>query len=387
MDAPRSAEILRLFVGRRNRGQTVGRWGSLLPWMPRVCGLHPDDLPAIPSRTRSSGPVRSAHGTDGTQHETAAPTDRERFDVFLPDTYLIGAPKAGTTSLTRWLESHADMFFCRPKEPHYWAVDYPRMREHRGYATRAAYEALFSSPKARAARHLADGSTTYLYSQNAVPAILRDVPHARFIVALRNPVDLVVSWHRTQLLALNEDEQDFGSAWRRSLAGGVPGTDVLDPKRVDYQLLGRLGQAASRLLQSAPREQVHFVVFEDLVSRPQQVWHAVTDFLDLAAEPAPSFEAHNQSTKMFRSALLHRMKHRPPALVAKPVRVLRQKSQHSTNPAWARVRNVLWRSAPRPTVEDAIRRELTNFFAEDVAALGRLVDRDLSGWSVVTSRD
>lgn len=309
----------------------------------------------------------------------------KRFDMSLPDTYLIGAPKAGTTSLTRWLEGHAEMFFCRPKEPHFWASDYPRMREHRGYATRAAYDTLFSSPQATAAAHRADGSTTYLYSRHAVPAILHDVPHARFIVALRNPADLVVSWHRTQLLALNEDASDLADAWRRSLDGEVPNTDVLDPKRVDYQLVGRLGQAVAQLLQTAPRKQVHFVVFDDLVDRPHKVWSDVTAFLDLPAEPAPSFAIHNASTKMYRSAFLHRMKHRPPTLIAAPMRKLRQRSQHTTNPSWARFRHVLWRDASKPTVTDSLQVELTDFFAADVECLGSLIGRDLSGWTKTRS--
>ena len=305
--------------------------------------------------------------------------------MLLPDTYLVGAPKAGTTSLTRWLEGHEDMFFCRPKEPHYWATDYPRMREHRGYASRSAYEAMFSSQRAAGARHRADGSTTYLYSQEAVPAILREVPAARFIVALRNPVDLIVSWHRTQLLALNEDELEFANAWHRSLAGGLPATDVLDRKRVDYQLVGRLGQAVSRLLQSVPREQMHFVVFDDLVASPVDVWTDVTSFLGLAAEPAPDFKVHNASTKTYRSAFLHRIKHRPPPSLQATFLRLRQTSQHSTNPAWAAVRGLLWREAPRPTIVDSVREEVTEYFREDVRLLGQLLDRDFSAWTASRS--
>jgi len=301
--------------------------------------------------------------------------------TLLPDVYLIGAPKAGTTSLTRWLETHPDIFFCRPKEPFYWSSDYPRMREHRGFATRSDYEALYASTEARRARHRADGSTTYLYSQPAVPAILSEVPTARFVVALRNPVDLMTSWHRTQLIALNENETDFGSAWRRSLAGTVPETDLLDPKRVDYPFMGRLGAAVQRLLEVAPRESVHFVRFEDLVDRPGEVWRELTSFLSIAAEPVPSFEAHNPSNKMYRSQLLHRLKHRPPPLLVGPMRKLRQASFRASGPGWMKVRRVMWRGEEKPELDEGLRQELTDYFASDVALLGGLVGMDLSAWS------
>lgn len=303
----------------------------------------------------------------------------------LPDVYLIGAPKAGTTSLTRWLESHPHMYFCRPKEPYYWSTDYPRMREHRGYATRAAYESLYSSEEAKTARHLADGSTTYLYSETAVPSILQEVPSARFVVTLRNPVDLLASWHRTQLLALNEDETDFEAAWRRSMAGGRPQTDALDFKRVDYQLMGRLGQAVERLMRVAPPDNIHFVFFDDLAASPQQVWQDLTRFLGLASEPTPSFDTYNASDKMFRSQRLHRLKHRPPALLARPVRKLRQRSLRTSNATWSKVRRTMWRGEEKPSLDQGFRRELSEFFASDVALLGDLTGKDLSKWSAQAS--
>ncbi len=299
----------------------------------------------------------------------------------LPDIYLIGAPKAGTTSITRWLESHPDIYFCRPKEPFYWSTDYPRMREHRGFATRRAYESLYESREAQAAAHRADGSTTYLYSRTAVPSILEEVPGAHFVVALRNPIDLLASWHRTQLLALNEDEPDFAAAWRRSLKGGSPRTDALDFKRVDYALIGCLGQAVQRLLKVAPRDSVHFVVFDDLTTQPAAVWVELTTFLDIPNEPTPSFKAHNPSTKMYRSPLLHRLKHRPPALLAGPIRKMRQRSLSTSNPLWSRVRRTMWRNEERPVVDEPMRRELGDFFAEDIALLGKLLGRDFSAWS------
>ena len=299
----------------------------------------------------------------------------------LPDLYLIGAPKAGTTSLCEWLSGHPDVYWSVPKEPYFWAADYPAQRAHYGFATRAAYEALFRSPTAAAARVRGEGSTTYLYSQVAVPDILEAVPGARFLVCLRNPVDLVVSYHRTQLVTLNETEPEVAAAWRRSLAGGLPATVPLDPKLVDYPQVGRLGAAVERLLSHLPRERVHFVVLDDLAADPHGVWEGVTAFCGLDSSVVPAFSVANSSTKTYRSKAVRQLTHRPPAALAPTMARVRQWSRTTDSAVVRRAKATMWRPAPRPSVPSEVRQELTDFFRSDVELLGRLVGRDLVGWS------
>lgn len=304
----------------------------------------------------------------------------------IPSVYLIGAPKAGTTSLAYWLAGHPEVFFSVPKEPYHWASDYPGLRAHYGFDSRAAYEQLFAAPDAGRARLRAEGSTNYLYSRSAVPAILADVGQPRFIVALRQPADLLRSYHRTQLVTLNEDETDFAAAWRRSLDGRGPQTTPLDPKLVDYPMVGGLGAAVERLLGLVPRDSVHFVLFDDLAADPATTWTDLTAFLDIAQAPSPSFEIHNASTKTYRSASLRRLTHRPPALLAGPMRQLRQWSRTTSNPLAAKLKATMWRPQGRPQANPAVRACVTQFFAADIQRLGELIDRDLSPWVRVPSR-
>lgn len=299
----------------------------------------------------------------------------------LPDTYVIGAPKAGTTSLTRWLDASADAYVSVPKEPYHWASDYPRLREHYGFETRHSYENLYVSAEARAARRRVDGSTVYLYSDTAVSDIVSEVESPRFIVALRRPSELLVSYHRTQVVALNEDEPDFATAWWRSLDGKLPQTDPLDVKLVNYPRVGALGAAVERLLATIPRTQVHAVVFEDLVARPADVWTALARFLDLSTDTESDFAAHNASDKMFRSPLLRRLTHRPPNWVAGPVRRLRQWSRTTQSPLVARAKQRMWRPEQPPAVSADVRAELTRHFRDDVIKLEQLLGVDLSRWS------
>jgi hypothetical protein len=295
----------------------------------------------------------------------------------LPSAYIIGAPKAGTTSTAAWLAEHPSVFFSTPKEPFYWASDYPGLAAHYGFETMAAYAALFDCAAAHAADVLAEGSTVYLYSRTAVPRILAAVPTARFVVCLRNPADLLASYHRTQVVTLNDLETDFAKAWTLRAAGSTEAADPIDLKLVDYPLVGRLGAAVQRLLDVVPRSQVHFIVFDDLVHNPQAVWRHLTDFLALPPQERTNFSPRNPSNSMFRFRLLRKAMHRPPAALAGPVRRLRQWSRTSNTSVVRRLKQATWRPNPKPELSPELRQVLDHYFDDDVHQLSQLVGEDL----------
>ncbi len=301
----------------------------------------------------------------------------------LPNVYIVGAPKAGTTSLARWLASHP-IFFSDPKEPFYWASDYPGLRSHHGFDSRESYEALFESRAAREARCRVEGSTVYLYSHTAAPRILQEVPDARFVIAVRNPVDLLASYHRSQVFTLNEAEHDFHAAWRQSLVGR--GSDsALDPKLIDYPRVGALGAAVQRIARLVPRDRMHVVVFDDLVDDPLSVWVSLTRFAGIDTNPVPDFRAFNISQKAQRWPRLWRLLQRPPRPLEAPMRQFRIRSRTIRHPATIRLKKRLtWRAEPKPTISPENRAELTTFFRSDVKLLEQVISRPVPGWTPST---
>ena len=296
-----------------------------------------------------------------------------------PNLFVVGAPKAGTTTLTRWLSTHPDVYMSVPKEPSYWASDFPDVRIKRGYPTPETYAGLYDSERAQQAQVRVDGSTLYLYSRTAIADIAAAGP-AKFVVALRNPVDLLVSYHRTQLVVLNETETDFGTAWRRSLSGIGPDTVPLDPKLVDYPMIGALGAAVERLLTLVDPADVHFVWLDDLAANPESTWNQLTDFAGLTRTELAAAELHNPSTKTYRFRSVRRLTHRPPVALAGPTRRLRQWSRTTDSAVVARLKRTLWRPAPRPTASAEIRAQVADYLKADIALLGDLLGRDLSSW-------
>jgi len=165
-----------------------------------------------------------------------------------PNFFLIGAPKCGTTSLASWLSEHQHIFMCEPKEPYFFSTDIQAIRSAE---TLDEYLGLFSKV---GETHLAVGeaSTTYLRSCVAVPNILEFQPTAKFIVCLRNPIDMVESVHAQLYQGGRESEADLSRAW--SLQGNdrlenIHLEDLLQVARVkrNAPYLGRLVTGADQL--------------------------------------------------------------------------------------------------------------------------------------------
>jgi hypothetical protein len=124
-----------------------------------------------------------------------------------PNFFILGAPKCGTTSLARWLGDHPNIFMAPQKEPHFFNTD-----DRQGVTTLVEYEDLFRKAQKE---HVAVGeaSVWYLSSSQAVNNILEYNPNARFIVMVRNPIEMAQALHGQMLIAGLECVQDFSKAW------------------------------------------------------------------------------------------------------------------------------------------------------------------------------
>ena len=58
-----------------------------------------------------------------------------------------------------------------------------------------------------------EGSVSYLYFLPAVKRILELNPQARFIVMARNPIDMIYSYHARLLAIMDEEVENFATAW------------------------------------------------------------------------------------------------------------------------------------------------------------------------------
>ncbi len=288
-----------------------------------------------------------------------------------PNFFIIGAPKCGTSSLARWLNEHPNVFFSPRKEPHLFNTD-----GHTATQSLAEYEALFRDAAAEH-RAIGEGSTHYLYSQVAVPNILEYNPEARFIVCLRNPIEMAPALHSERLSQGRENEPNFERAWQmqtiRAEGRNIPQTVQKDPERLQYGPYCLLGQQLERVYAHVPPEQVHYILLDDIRRSEKAEYERVLAFLGLERKTSSiTFENVNSAkhTRFPRLAIATRTL----ASIKKRTGIKRSFGVAS----WLRAQNVS--PGTRAELSPEMRRALIDYFAADIDKLAKLTGRDLSTW-------
>ncbi len=134
---------------------------------------------------------------------------QQRTDRF-PDFFVVGAPRCGTTAISKYLSRNPHICFSRPKEPHFFSIT---LHETPDADLHSDYLELFFPHCSGDYQATGEGSVSYLYYPEAIRRIQQLNPQARFIVMARNPVDMIHSYHARLLAILDEDVEDFATAW------------------------------------------------------------------------------------------------------------------------------------------------------------------------------
>jgi hypothetical protein len=205
-----------------------------------------------------------------------------------PDFIIIGAAKAGTTSLYKVLTRHPDIFMPTPKEPEFFA------RDDRYAAGIAEYARLFEA--AAPDQICGEASTIYSLSPlfpHTAGRIRTHVPQAKLIYVLREPVARAYSYYvqlvknrqnasQSPAVARSFEECVFPAAYPGRVRGSdfFAGFDGHLPDDPELFLAGSdyIGQIATYLTEFE-RSQIHFVLFEDFMRRPDQTLAGILSFL------------------------------------------------------------------------------------------------------------
>lgn len=309
---------------------------------------------------------------------------------------VVGAPRCGTTTLARLLENHPSVAFSNVKEPHFFSrvdlndLDDRALRE----VVSGHYLGRYFPEIDPRATVMAEASVSYLYAPERLLPLLKLWPDARFIIAARDPLELIPSLHQRLLYQGDETVGDVEEAWRlipeRRQGRKVPRT-CLDNRQLLFDEAASLGKHVSRFFDVVGRDRCEVVLFDDLKADEQAVYDRLLRFLELPPAPLPKKRKH-RARHGFRIGWLQRLLKRPP--VARTVlagEVFRQRvaPKPHREPSWA-ARKILsarrallqWNRAPAPKVElsEEFKREIHDTLRADTLRLGRLLGRDLRHW-------
>jgi hypothetical protein len=209
----------------------------------------------------------------------------------LPDLFVVGHAKCGTTALCEMLGAHPQIFFPRFKEtqflsraPHH-APDDRRRRAATRPRTLDAYLELFES--AGPAQRAAEGSTEYLRTPGTAAKIAELVPDARIVAAFREPASFLRSLH-LQLLEVNvETERDFAKALaleqQRSRGRRIPRHCAWPPALLYSQHVHYVEQLRE-YHERFGRERVLVLIYDDFRADNEGILRKVLSFLDVDPE-------------------------------------------------------------------------------------------------------
>jgi len=312
---------------------------------------------------------------------------------------IVGAPRTGTTSLAQFMRAHPSICFSKLKEPHFFSqhdLNGIPDEELRQIVT-AEYLDRFFPHRREDGSLLAEASVTYLYTPQRMRPILRLWPEAKFIICLRDPVEMIPSLHQRLLVLGDENVRDFERAWRlvdaRRRGRSVP-RSCIEPRWLRYDELGRLGFYVGRFISVVGRNRCFFVLHDDLRSDAARAYRDVIEFLGLPpCEPADT--TPRRVRRDFKYGWLQRLLMRPPVITRRLLagsayrrrvdslsKLDKRKSPGIRIIERSRKNLLKWNEteAPQVALSPALRAEFGQLYREDIKRLEDIIGRNLDHW-------
>ena len=307
-----------------------------------------------------------------------------------PNFFLVGAAKAGTTSLYHYLSSHPQVFLSPIKEPNYFAKDIdpdhlrPNFRKNLDAALKRfrnsggkiqlhiahiveweEYLGLFQ--ESGNCQAIGECSVSYLPSAVAAENICSYNPNARIIIMLRNPVWRALSQYRMDR-KIGSISCDFDTAIKRDLA-------ITNPtwgRNRNYVWNGMYAEQVKRFIEQFPESQIHILFFEDFKQSVDEEVRRVLSFLDLDTSISVQTDKQFNQAGQPRVAGLNRLIHRSGL---KPI--LKNMVPDSI---FKQLKRWYYKETETATLSRDQAVFLCDLYRKNVQRLSSMLDRDLSDW-------
>ncbi len=306
----------------------------------------------------------------------------------VPDFFIVGHHKSGTTALYEMLRRHPQIFMSEIKEPRYFASDmrsrFPTPRSHTLPETFEEYLSLFSD--AGPEQRVGEASPSYLWSHTAAGRIAEVQPGARIIAILREPAVFLRSLHLQFLRSHVETQKDLAKALSLEAArreGRRIPRRSHRPQLLQYSEHVRYAEQLRRYHALFPPEQVLVLIYDDFRADNDATIRRVLRFLDVDEEHPIEAIQVKQTTHTMRSQQLDDVLYSvtqggsAPARAARAaVKALAPRRLRRNTFTLLRRRGVLGEAPP---ADEQLMLQLRRRFKPEVVALSEYLDRDLVG--------
>jgi hypothetical protein len=277
----------------------------------------------------------------------------------LPNLLVIGAQKAGTTSLHAYLDRHPEVDMARGKELDFFLPDRTWGNGVDWYASQ------FGDAPVRG--ESSPNYTAWPLWEDVPARAAATVPDARLVYIVRDPLERIES-HYLQRRELEGERRPIDEALG----------DLDDPHNT-YVARSRYATQIERWLEHFGRDRLLVIAQEDLRDRRAGTMAEVFAFVGLEAvsdDSAFSGEEHRSSDKIELSEGAERLRNSPVGrlrrLVPAPVRA----------PLTRRIRTAAGNPLERQPLSADMRERLIDLLRAEMERLRAVTGRDFSGWSV-----
>jgi len=217
------------------------------------------------------------------------------------DFIIIGAQKAGTTSLFRYLRQHPEVAFPQSKEAPFFCVDDAYARGFASYMKNITRELEVPDPARKwgtstphymaggVYQSTAEGAVENGYDERTVPSrIHQSLPNVRLVAILRDPVERALSGHREAVMK-GQDRRTFDDAIGELLQPDALASARMRPQHMGtgYVVWGEYGRILAGYFDVFPREQLLVVFTDELEREPARLLRRIQEFIGVKADFAP----------------------------------------------------------------------------------------------------
>src|SRR5215204_1417049 len=298
----------------------------------------------------------------------------------MPNFFLIGAQKAGTTSLYSYLKQHPQIYMSPIKEPFFFDHEIDSRGEvvrekfggpvtpHVKFADIREYRTLFRGVSGEKA--IGEASVLYIYAPGTAERIKRYVPEAKLIALLRNPADRAYSAFLHAVRIGREPLTDFAQALREE-------DDRIRYNwhyQFHYRNRGLYYAQLKRYFEVFGREKVGVWLYEDLSNDPIGVVQSVLRFLGVNDTFTPDISRKHNPSRIPKSEFARftiRLMNTTLPVVSKVSPPASEGFRQLVN---SRI------LAESPPIDPEIRKQLREGYRKDILKLQELIGRDLSVW-------
>ncbi len=306
----------------------------------------------------------------------------------VPNFFLLGVSKAGTTSLHHYLSQHPDVVMSEPKEPLFFRAEYKRGLEHYWTTYFRHY---------RGEKVAGDGAPQNIYLPYVARRIHASVPTARLAVICRDPVEraLAAYWHNTsrslearsfdEAIAHNVGRLDRGLRFEtegeadRYAELALKGYGHLGREFGFYVEPGYYAEHIERYWALFGKDRLKILYFEDLQRDAAKFVDELLDFLDLPSFELPDTKIQNPAASKTAAKVFGFAGRLPGLSLVSPQR------RRQVKETLGRV--LRGGKAPKPEIAAASRQQLVEHYRSHNRRLAEITGRDLSHWGRNATRD